>query len=32
VEWIDHQGNCALTNMLKGARLKEAEDAAEKKQ
>jgi hypothetical protein len=31
-EYACHEGNYALTNMLKGARLKEAEDAAKKPQ
>ena len=31
-EYACHEGNYAMTNMLKGARLKEAEDAAKKQQ
>ena len=31
-EYACHEGNYAMTNMLKGARLKEAEDIAKKPQ
>jgi hypothetical protein len=31
-EYACHEGNHAMPNMLKGARLKEAEDAAKKPQ